>query len=118
MKKALGFAALLAIGAGVAATRQGRALVGRLYGLLSGLVPREYDDWTLKAKVESELFRDEHEVKGAVNVNAQEGVVQLRGQLPSHDLIEALVARTRKIHGVKDVENLLHTPDTPAPMHQ
>jgi osmotically-inducible protein OsmY len=80
-------------------------------------MPKQYDDWTLKAKVESELFRDEHDVKGAVNVNAQEGVVQLRGQLPSRDLIDALVERTRKIHGVKDVENLLHTPDTPAPMH-
>ena len=67
--------------------------------------------------MESELFRDEHDVKGAVNVNAQEGVVQLRGQLPSLDLIDALVERTRKIHGVKDVENLLHTPGTEAPMH-
>ena len=79
--------------------------------------PRHYDDGTLKAKVESELFRDEHEVKGAININAQEGVVQLRGELPSRDLIEALVERTRKIHGVKDVENLLHTPGTEAPMH-
>ena len=117
MKKAIGFVALLAVGAGVAMTRRGRALVGRTRGLVSRVLPREYDDWTLKAKVESELFRDEHEVKGAVNVNAQEGVVQLRGELPSQDLIEALVARTRKIHGVKDVENLLHVPGTEAPMH-
>ena len=42
-------------------------------------MPKQYDDATLKDKVESELFRDEHEVKGAINVNAQEGVVQLRG---------------------------------------
>jgi osmotically-inducible protein OsmY len=98
-------------------TRRGRALAGRARGLVTGLVPREYDDWTLKAKVESELFRDEHEAKGAVNVNAQEGVVQLRGELPSRDLIDALVERTRGIKGVKDVENLLHTPGTEAPMH-
>jgi osmotically-inducible protein OsmY len=117
MKKAIGFAALLALGAALATTRKGRAFAGRARGFVTGLMPREYDDWTLKAKVESELFRDEHEVKGAVNVNAQEGVVQLRGELPSQDLIEALVARTEKIHGVKDVENLLHLPGTAAPMH-
>lgn len=111
----------IALAAGLAAwflsSRRGRVVIGRARGAVSGLFPKQYDDWTLKAKVESELFRDEHEVKGAVNVNAQEGVVQLRGQLPSQDLIEALVERTRKIHGVRDVENLLHTPGTEAPMH-
>ena len=96
---------------------RGRILLGRLQGKISGVLPKQYDDATLKDKVESELFRDEHEVKGAINVNAQEGIVQLRGQLPSQDLIDALVERTRKIHGVRDVENLLHTPGTEAPMH-
>ena len=118
MKKAIGFAALLLVGAGVATTRWGRAHLGRARGFVSRLLPHEYDDWTLKAKVESELFRDEHEVKGAVNVNAQEGVVQLRGELPSRDLIDALVDRTARINGVKEVENLLHTPGAEAPMHQ
>ena len=96
---------------------RGAVMLGRLRGRASSLRPKEYDDYTLKAKVESELFRDEHEVKGAVNVNAQNGVVQLRGELPSHDLIDTLVARTREIKGVKDVENLLHTPGETVPMH-
>jgi hypothetical protein len=96
---------------------RGRVLWGRLQGAVSGLLPKQYDDATLKDKVESELFRDEHEVKGAINVNAQEGIVQLRGQLPSQDLIDALVDRTQKIQGVRQVENLLHTPGTEAPMH-
>ena len=96
---------------------RGRVLYGRLNGQLSRLLRKKYDDATLKDKVESELFRDEHEVKGAINVNAQEGIVQLRGELPSQDLIDALVARTQKIQGVRDVENLLHTPGTEAPMH-
>jgi osmotically-inducible protein OsmY len=117
MKKLIAFVALLALGAGIATTRRGRIVVGRARGLASGLLPRQYDDTTLKAKVETELFRGEHEVKGAVDVNAQQGVVQLRGELPSRDLIDTLVERTRRIHGVKDVENLLHTPGTPAPMH-
>jgi osmotically-inducible protein OsmY len=79
--------------------------------------PKEYDDATLKAKVETELFRFEHEVKGAVDVNAQGGVVQLRGELPSQTLIDALVARTREINGVREVESLLHKTGTQAPMH-
>ncbi len=95
----------------------GRVLTGKLHGKVSRLFPKQYDDATLKDKVESELFRDEHEVKGAININAQEGVVQLRGQLPSQDLIDALVDRTQKIQGVREVENLLHTPGTEAPMH-
>ena len=96
---------------------RGRVLTGKLHGKVSRLFPKQYDDATLKDKVESELFRDEHEVKGAININAQEGVVQLRGQLPSQDLIDALVDRTQKIQGVREVENLLHTPGTEAPMH-
>ncbi len=117
MRKFLPAAVAAAIAAWFFTSPPGRVVFGRLYGFVSGLLPKRYDDWTLKAKVESELFRDEHEVKGAINVNAQQGVVQLRGELPSQDLIDTLVDRTKKIHGVRDVENLLHTPGTEAPMH-
>jgi osmotically-inducible protein OsmY len=101
----------------VADQRRRNVVVGRLRGLIAKTHPKQYDDATLKDKVESELFRDEHEVKGSISINAQEGVIQLRGELPSQDLIDALVHRTRQIHGVKDVESLLHTPGTEAPMH-
>jgi hypothetical protein len=117
MKKKLTSVVLLAIGAWVFAGRRRQVLIGRTRGLIAKAHPKQYDDATLKDKVESELFRDEHEVKGAINVNAQEGVVQLRGELPSQDLIDALVDRTEQIHGVREVENLLHTPGTEAPMH-
>ena len=111
-------AVLAAVGAWVFADQRRRAVVlGRLRGLIAKTHPKHYDDATLKDKVESELFRDEHEVKGSISVNAQEGVVQLRGELPSQDLIDALVHRTRRIHGVKDVESLLHLTGTEAPMH-
>jgi hypothetical protein len=80
--------------------------------------PKAFDDATLKAKVETEIFRDADAPKGRVDVNAQEGVVQLRGEVDSPQMIEHLVAQTRKIQGVKDVENLLHTPGAEAPMHQ
>lgn len=77
-----------------------------------------YDDQTLKAKIETELFREEHALKGLLNVNVQGGVTQLRGEVDSPELIEELVRRTQKVRGVRDVENLLHVPGTPAPMHQ
>jgi hypothetical protein len=118
MKK-FGLGALIvAFGTWFTVDRRRRAVVvGRLRGLVARTHPKQYDDATLKDKVESELFRDEHEVKGSISVNAQEGVVQLRGEVPSQDLIDALVDRTRQIHGVKDVESLLHLPGTEAPMH-
>ena len=118
MRKFFPIAVAAAIAAWFATNPRGQVLLGRLRGKVTGVLPKSYDDATLKDKVESELFRDEHEIKGAININAQEGVVQLRGQLPSQDLIDALVARTRKIDGVRDVESLLHTPATEAPMHQ
>lgn len=118
MKK-FGLGAMLAVvGGWLFADRRRRAVVvGRIRGLIAKTHPKQYDDATLKDKVESELFRDEHEAKGVISVNAQQGVVQLRGELPSQDLIDALVDRARQIHGVREVESLLHLPGTEAPMH-
>ena len=117
--KRFGLGAVFAVlGAWLVANRRRRAVaLGRARALVAKTHPKAYDDATLKDKVESELFRDEHEVKGSISVNAQEGVVQLRGEVPSQGLIDALVDRTRQIHGVRDVESLLHLPGTEAPMH-
>jgi len=98
-------------------SRRARALAGRIYGL----VPRprgDVDDVTLTHKVQSELFGSDDRVRGSVVVNTANGVVQLRGEVGSTELIEELVARTRRVGGVKDVESLLHVPGTDAPMHQ
>jgi osmotically-inducible protein OsmY len=117
MKK-LTAALALAVAAWLVAGRRRQVALGRVRGLVGRILhPKHYDDATLKDKVESELFRDEQQVKGAVSVNAQDGVVQLRGEVPSQDLIRALVVRTQQIQGVRDVESLLHTPGTEAPMH-
>jgi osmotically-inducible protein OsmY len=77
----------------------------------SGIV----DDQALKAKVESEVFRETEAPKGDVNVNVELGVVYLRGQLEDQSLIEELEQRVRAVQGVNGVENLLHTPGTEAP---
>jgi osmotically-inducible protein OsmY len=68
--------------------------------------------------VETVIFRDADSPKGSVNVNVQNGVVQLRGEIERPELIDELVEKTRKVQGVEAVENLLHVPGTPAPMHQ
>ena len=73
------------------------------------------DDQTLVDRVESEIFRDRKKVKGKVNINAEEGVVVLRGELESQDLIDDLVKAVHEVDGVRNVENLLHTPGTEAP---
>ena len=80
--------------------------------------PRDFDDATLARKVESELFRDPSVPKGQISINAQHGVVQLRGEVPTVGMLTELIQRTRRIQGVRDVESLLHLHGVDAPMHQ
>ena len=72
------------------------------------------NDATLKDRVESELLRDAAIPKGAININAEQGVVVLRGEVPDDDMRSALATRAAEIHGVWYVENLLHLPGEPA----
>jgi len=72
------------------------------------------DDLTLLDRVESQVFSDPTIPKGDINVMVVEGKAVLRGQV-SEPQIGAIEAAVRKVVGVKDVENLLHTPGTPAP---
>jgi osmotically-inducible protein OsmY len=74
----------------------------------------ELDDATLVDKVESIVFRKHDLPKGQININAENGVVFLRGQVNRPELVETLESRVRKVRGVKGVENLLHVPEAPA----
>jgi osmotically-inducible protein OsmY len=76
---------------------------------------RELDDVTLAHKVESVLFRDPAVPKGRLSINAERGVVFLRGEVEQPDLIETLGERVRRVSGVKGVENRLHLPGSPPP---
>ena len=96
-------------------------VTGKKEGQSPRAVPDPYEDSTasndpaLQAKVESEIFRDADAPKGQVSVNAESGVVYLRGELESRDQIEALADAAGRVEGVRGVENLLHTPGEPAP---
>jgi len=68
------------------------------------------DDATLARKVETEIFRGADVPKGQINVNAEDGVVYLRGEVEKPDMIEDLGAKARSVQGVLGVENLLHAP--------
>jgi hypothetical protein len=74
----------------------------------------ETDDLTLLDRVESEVFRDPAIPKGDINVMVVDGKAVLRGQV-AEPQIGAIETAVRKVVGVKDVENLLHVPGTPAP---
>jgi osmotically-inducible protein OsmY len=99
------------------ATSQVRAIKAKTTHLREEPKPQP-DDVTLAHKVESEIFRHVEVPKGKINVNAENGKVVLRGEVDSAEMIEELVGKARKVQGVQDVENLLHTPGQSAPMHQ
>ena len=67
------------------------------------------DDVTLAQKVESIAFRKAGVPKGQVNVNADNAVIYLRGQLESDAQVKELVRAIHTIEGVNGVKNLLHT---------
>jgi hypothetical protein len=99
--------------------RAGRAVGSQAYGVTQKVAhvreeEKDLTDETLKSKVETEIFRDADAPKGQVDVNVVDGVVYLRGEV-EEDMIKDLENAARKVAGVKDVENLLHRPGTPAP---
>jgi osmotically-inducible protein OsmY len=76
------------------------------------------DDVTLVHKVESELSRNAAFSRGVINLNAQFGVVVIRGQLHDIKLIRSIEDCVRRVEGVRGVINLTHLPNTPAPNKQ
>lgn len=77
--------------------------------------PKPLDDVAITRKVESVIFRSELAPKGSVDVNTAGGVVWLRGEAKTPEMIRQLEAQALEIPEVKRVENLLHLPHTPAP---
>jgi osmotically-inducible protein OsmY len=75
-----------------------------------GRDPSRFNDPALKAKVESIVFRPADVPKGSINVNVENRVVYLRGQVPNERMIERLVHEIEAIEGVREVHTLLHEP--------
>jgi hypothetical protein len=73
------------------------------------------DDLTLAHEVVGRLHRDAGVPKGRLTVNADDGVVFLRGVLDSSEDIRRAGEAAGRVTGVRGVENLIHEPGTPAP---
>jgi osmotically-inducible protein OsmY len=100
--------------------RQAHYEAGKMVGLAHAITHHDHavpelDDVSLVRKVESELFRDRTIPKGPISINADRGIVVLRGQLDDAQEIERIEREVRGVAGVRDVENLLHPPGVPAP---
>lgn len=74
------------------------------------------DQW-ITDEVQTEIFRSADVPKGQIDVNTENGVVVLRGEVPRPEMVEELERKVRKVQGVRDVENLLHPPDAEPQMH-
>lgn len=61
------------------------------------------------------MFRDPTLPKGRMNINAEEGVVVLRGLAESRDQIERIITATLAVDGVRDVQSLLRIATDPPP---
>jgi osmotically-inducible protein OsmY len=68
------------------------------------------NDQALAERVKSEVFQPADAPKGSVNVNVEDGVVYLRGEVKRPEEIRKLVEEAGAVDGVRGVENLLHTP--------
>jgi osmotically-inducible protein OsmY len=102
------------------AERLGRGTGSFVAGKASAVTNRSgpkpgMDDQTLKSKVETEIFRAEDAPKGSVDVSVVDGVVELRGEVKRPKIKKDLESQARGIPEVRDVRNLLHLPNTPAP---
>ena len=73
------------------------------------------NDATLAQRVESELFRDRDIPKGRISINAEAGIVVLRGELDRPEQILGIERTVSHTPGVRGVHNLLHLAGTPAP---
>jgi BON domain len=85
---------------------------GKSRGLAASLRSETHEppnDAELAHRVETELFRDPEVPKGRININAEHGVVVLRGGVDSDAQLRQLEEQARKIEGVREVRNLLQT---------
>jgi osmotically-inducible protein OsmY len=76
------------------------------------------DDKTLVDKVKSEVLGRPEFSSLDVVVDAAEGVVALRGEVPDQSVASQLEQAVRRVNGVKQVESYVHTPGQPAPNKQ
>lgn len=101
--------------------RAGRAAGAQAYGAWQSVRHAEEatvpeNDQTLAHKVESEVLRGSDVPASRILVNAENGVVVLRGVVGRPEEIGGIEDRVRRVNGVLGVDNRLHVEGTPAPL--
>jgi|SRR3954469_22159004 osmotically-inducible protein OsmY len=92
---------------------QAQGVVAKAKSAATGGDSAPGDDNTLKAKVETEIFRPEGAPKGQVAVTVVNGIVELRGET-DQQWSERLETEAGNVTGVRGVRNLTHRPgETP-----
>jgi osmotically-inducible protein OsmY len=91
--------------------RQAEQVEGKVEAAKSGAQPAKpaANDQALAERVKSEIFQPADAPKSSVNVNVENGVVYLRGEVKQPDQIRKLVEQAGAVDGVSAVENLLST---------
>jgi osmotically-inducible protein OsmY len=97
----------LALGRWVASTvaERGSQAIGIVQERLGG--DRQVDDAELAHRVETEIFSSRRVARGKVDVEVVDGVVWLRGEARTPELVIELEERAAEIPGVERVENLV-----------
>ena len=101
--------------------RTGRGAAAGTHALAQQARHRQPEEWavpndaTLAQRVQSELFRDPDLPKERITINAEAGIVVLRGELERPEQIRAVEDAVSRMAGVRGVRNLLHLPGTPVP---
>jgi hypothetical protein len=101
--------------------RTGRGAAAGSHALVQQARHRHPEEWsvpndaTLAQRVRSELFRDPDLPTERITINAEAGIIVLRGEIERPDQIRAVEDAVSGMAGVRGVRNLLHLPGTPAP---
>jgi osmotically-inducible protein OsmY len=76
-------------------------------GANDNLIKKEISDAILETRIKSRLLGDTGLRAYRIEVEATNGVVSLRGDLPSQNLIDVALQTVKAIEGVKETHNLL-----------
>jgi hypothetical protein len=99
-----------------APARLALTLGGRFAGLVQGRLGggSQIDDDTLQRHVEADLYGSRKVTRSKVQIEVNEGVVWLRGEVKSQAVADEAESRAQAIDGVTRVENLLRVAKAPA----
>ena len=102
--------------AGKLSRHGGNVIEGKIHEMTESLdTGGATDDATVADRIRSEVLGRRDLDAGRVVVDVEGGIAHLRGQLDDPAAIERIVDLTKQVHGVREVESLIHLPDAAAP---